>query len=84
MYGPPRAFHGYQHSVSIDADLCIGCFACAEACQLKDQRVLGRALINGKRKAYVRRPELCMGCYRCLKCCPSGAISSIKSQGRHR
>jgi NAD-dependent dihydropyrimidine dehydrogenase PreA subunit len=78
MYGPPKAFHGYRHSITIDVDLCSGCFRCAESCQVKERRVIGRALINGRRKAYVRHPELCVGCYRCLKACLNGAIRCVK------
>jgi NAD-dependent dihydropyrimidine dehydrogenase PreA subunit len=84
MYGPPKAFYGYQHSITIDVDLCTGCFRCVANCQLKERQVIGRALINGKRKAYVKHPDLCKGCYRCLESCLIGAIKCVKTPKSNR
>jgi NAD-dependent dihydropyrimidine dehydrogenase PreA subunit len=66
------AFHGFHHSISIEQDYCTACFECARVCQAKD--VIGRKLIDGVPRAYVRNPGHCQGCMKCLAACRANCI----------
>jgi NAD-dependent dihydropyrimidine dehydrogenase PreA subunit len=72
MYGPPMAFHGYNHTIKIDPDYCTGCYRCQEDCQGRD--VIARCVVDGKKKAYVKHPDHCRGCLKCLRNCLTNAI----------
>ena len=54
--------------IHIDEDKCVGCGACAGACQEG-----AIAMVNGK--ARLTRDDYCDGLGNCLPACPTGAIS---------
>jgi formate hydrogenlyase subunit 6/NADH:ubiquinone oxidoreductase subunit I len=50
-----------------DADLCVGCEACIERCQMEALTLAdGCAVLN---------PDRCIGCGLCVSACPSGALT---------
>jgi ferredoxin len=50
-----------------DADLCVGCEACIDRCQMEALAMAdGSALLN---------PDRCIGCGLCVSSCPSGALT---------
>jgi ferredoxin len=50
-----------------DADLCVGCEACIDRCQMEALVMAdGRAVLN---------PDRCIGCGLCVSTCPSGALT---------
>lgn len=53
----------------INADDCVGCGACAEACQME--------VIEVEDVATVANPDACVGCGACQDACPAGAITEI-------
>ena len=63
----PSPFHA-----SVDADLCNGCEACVEVCQMKAIRVDGTASIDDAR---------CIGCGLCASHCPSDAVIVSEREG---
>jgi ferredoxin len=53
-----------------DADLCVGCEACIERCQMDALSIVdGHSVLNADR---------CIGCGLCVTTCPSGALSLIR------
>ena len=54
--------------LSFDAELCVACDACIEACE---EKALSRRV-----KGFIRR-DRCTLCFRCVEVCPSGALSRI-------
>ena len=61
-------------SIRIDADACIFCCRCIEACPGNLLDLAPRTGAPG-RVARIARPRDCWGCTSCLKECPAGAIS---------
>lgn len=59
--------------VSIDADKCIGCGLCAEACQEGAIQ-----MVDGK--ARLMRDDYCDGLGHCLPSCPTDAISIVRRE----
>jgi ferredoxin len=57
-----------KQSVKIDGDKCVGCGACAAACQ-------GGAIGMVDGKARLLRGDYCDGLIKCLPVCPAQAIS---------
>ncbi|MBQ5468935.1 MAG: 4Fe-4S binding protein, partial [Oscillospiraceae bacterium] len=59
----------YQHSVSLDADKCIGCTSCLRQCPTEAIRIRdGRAKI---------RAELCIDCGNCIRVCQHKAKQAV-------
>ncbi len=59
----------YQHSVSLDADKCIGCTSCLRQCPTEAIRIRdGRARI---------RAELCIDCGNCIRVCQHKAKQAV-------
>ena len=56
-------------SVTVDADICIGCGACENICFTK-----AISIVDGK--SYLDQ-GMCRGCGRCVEKCPTDAISLI-------
>ena len=54
----------------INADECVGCGICVDACPQGVLEVPGRT-------AEVVNEEACIGCGECLEECPMGAITEI-------
>jgi ferredoxin len=53
-----------------DADLCVGCEACIDRCQMQALVMKdGRAVLN---------PDRCIGCGLCVSTCPSGALTLVR------
>jgi carbon-monoxide dehydrogenase iron sulfur subunit len=77
LYRDPKTL-----AIKVDPDRCIGCSACAEACQT--QRV-GAIIPNRETKLPERMCTLCDGDPQCVKYCPYGALSHIVGgiDGRH-
>jgi ferredoxin len=69
---PMLAASGYVSRV--DADLCVGCDACADACQFGALSVEdGTAAVD---------PVTCMGCGVCVSQCAHGALSLVRDTSR--
>jgi heterodisulfide reductase subunit A-like polyferredoxin len=69
---PMLAASGYVSRV--DADLCVGCDACADACQFGALSVEdGIAAVD---------PVTCMGCGVCVSQCAHGALSLVRDASR--
>lgn len=77
MYGPPVAFHFYNHSIIIDEEMCTGCFDCIRVCAPK--KVIGAKKVEGKKKAFVQNPDECIGCMKCYNTCLVKAITTVKT-----
>ena len=59
----------FQHSVSLDADKCIGCTSCLRQCPTEAIRIRdGHAVI---------RHELCIDCGRCVRVCQHKAKKAV-------
>ena len=56
----------------IDSEECIGCGACAEACQYNDK---GQVLKQRPGFDAYFKCDLCGGNPQCITCCPMGALS---------
>jgi NAD-dependent dihydropyrimidine dehydrogenase PreA subunit len=53
----------------INADDCVACGACADACPME--------VIEVEDVATVANPDACVGCGACQDACPAGAITEI-------
>ncbi len=53
----------------IEADECVGCGACADACPM--------SVIEVEEAATVSDNDACIGCEACVGACPTGAITEI-------
>ena len=62
---------------SLDPELCLGCFACLDRCQMDALSEDGdRVALDGDR---------CIGCGLCTTTCPSGALTLVrKPEGTSR
>ena len=59
----------FQHSVSLDAQKCIGCTSCLRQCPTEAIRIRdGRAVI---------RTEFCIDCGRCVRVCQHKAKRAV-------
>lgn len=54
---------------TVDADLCLGCGLCEDACQFEALTVDGTAIVNAFR---------CLGCGVCVLACPEGALALVR------
>ncbi len=52
-------------AIRIDADLCVGCGCCGEACGQGALELPDRAAVN---------EEFCTSCGACIEMCPVGAL----------
>lgn len=59
----------YNHSVSLEAEKCIGCTTCLKRCPTEAIRIR-----NGKA---VIKPERCIDCGECIRVCPSKAKKAV-------
>ena len=63
---------GYLHSVSLDADKCIGCTNCIKRCPTEAIRVKdGKAFILQHR---------CIDCGECIRICPHNAKKAVSDK----
>ncbi len=54
---------------TVDADLCLGCGQCEDACQFEALEMGETAIVNGFR---------CVGCGVCVLACPEGALALVR------
>ena len=57
--------------IQINNEKCIGCQKCVSVCA---RGVFKLQMLDGKRKAYVAKPEKCLGEGHCRYNCPTDAI----------
>jgi NAD-dependent dihydropyrimidine dehydrogenase PreA subunit len=68
----PTGFWATNYYASVDTELCTGCGACVETCQVNAAHIdrnLGVCVMNLDR---------CLGCGNCVSSCPSEAIRLVK------
>jgi NAD-dependent dihydropyrimidine dehydrogenase PreA subunit len=58
-------------ALAVDRVACAGCLTCIDVCP---KSVFDLYHINGRRKAWIARPEACEQCTACVKQCPEDAI----------
>ena len=68
----PADFYATNYYVSVDSELCSGCGACVQRCQLK-----ARSLLDGKSTVDLSR---CIGCGNCVVSCKTSATQLRKKQ----
>jgi MinD superfamily P-loop ATPase len=73
----PRVEQEHEFSggreAEIDAERCLGCGSCADACRF--DAIRERPGSNGDATTYEVDPFACEGCGACVPACPSGALS---------
>ena len=67
---PPEP--GFRGLPEVDADKCIGCGACANACPARLIRIVD---LDQERRRIVRLLERCVYCGRCAEVCPEEALT---------
>jgi Na+-translocating ferredoxin:NAD+ oxidoreductase RNF subunit RnfB len=68
----PLEFWATNFSAAVDADLCTGCGACVERCQVD------AVTIDETRGLAVLDLDRCIGCGNCVVTCPTGAVALMK------
>ncbi|MBN1551050.1 4Fe-4S dicluster domain-containing protein [bacterium] len=68
-----KIINPYEHSITIDEELCVGCVICTLACPAKAIRVKDE-------KAKLIKSGLCIDCGECLRVCPQNAVKAMTSR----